>query len=85
MKYYITLFLTISIHIIISAQNQKLVPFGSDWKYLDDGSNQGTAWQSSSFNDTSWSSGPAQLGYGEGDENTIVSYGANSSNKHITT
>ena len=39
-----------------------LVPDGSDWKYLDDGSNQGTAWRDTLFNDSSWDSGPAQLG-----------------------
>ena len=67
------------------AQDQTLIPFGSSWKYLDDGSNQGTSWHSFSFNDGSWNSGFAELGYGDGDENTTVSYGNNSSNKYITT
>ncbi|HKR05728.1 MAG TPA: fibronectin type III domain-containing protein, partial [Bacteroidia bacterium] len=55
------------------------------WKYLDNGSNQGTSWRASSFNDASWASGPAELGYGDGDEGTVVSYGPNSSAKYITT
>ena len=67
------------------AQDQALILFGSSWKYLDDGSNQGTSWRSMSFNDGSWSSGFAELGYGDGGENTIVSFGSNSSNKYITT
>jgi hypothetical protein len=68
---------------IIISQAQ-LIPAGSQWKYLDDGSNQGTAWQSLSYNDTSWSSGNAQFGYGDGDEATVISYGSNSNYKHLT-
>jgi hypothetical protein len=30
------------------------------WKYLDDGSNAGTAWNSPGFNDTLWASGAGQ-------------------------
>src|SRR6185436_17047393 len=41
-----------------------LSPFGSVWKYKDDGSEQGTAWRSTNFNDSAWSSGPARLGFG---------------------
>ena len=55
------------------------------WKYLDDGSNQGTAWYGTGFDDSSWASGAAQLGYGDGDETTVLSYGSDSNNKHITT
>lgn len=62
-----------------------LVAAGASWKYLDDGSNQGGAWTAPGFNDAAWAAGPAQLGYGDGDENTVVSFGPNSSNKYITT
>ena len=62
-----------------------IVPAGSTWKYLDNGSNQGTAWRAAGFNDSSWSSGPAELGYGDGDENTVVGFGPDSSNKYRTT
>jgi len=62
-----------------------LIPYNSSWKYLDKGTNQGTAWRAASFNDAAWVSGNAQLGYGDGDEATIVSYGSRSSNKYITT
>lgn len=61
-----------------------LVPTGADWKYLDNGSNQGTAWRDTTFDDSAWSSGPAQLGYGDGDEKTVISYGGDVSNKHTT-
>lgn len=63
----------------------ELIPFGATWRYLDDGSNQGSAWQKPSFDDSTWSAGPAQLGYGDGDESTVVSYGPDPANKHATT
>ncbi len=62
----------------------QIIQEGSVWKYLDDGSNQGTAWQQSGFNDSEWSSGTAQLGYGDGDETTVISYGNDPNNKYIT-
>ncbi|HXI51251.1 MAG TPA: hypothetical protein VNH84_07095, partial [Candidatus Saccharimonadales bacterium] len=67
------------------AATVNLVSFGSVWKYLDNGSDQGTAWRAPGFNDGAWASGPAQLGYGDGDEATIVSFGPDSANKYITT
>ena len=41
-----------------------LIPLGSTWRYLDDGSNQGTAWRATNFNDSAWSNGVARLGFG---------------------
>ena len=61
-----------------------LVAKGSTWLYLDDGSDQGTAWFASDFDDSAWASGVAQLGYGDGDEATTISSGL-SDNKNITT
>jgi hypothetical protein len=61
-----------------------LVDSGSVWYYLDDGFNQDTAWKEPGFNHTTWASGPAQLGYGDGDEATVISYGPNPNNKYIT-
>lgn len=61
-----------------------LIPLGATWKYLDDGTDQGTAWRATNFNDSSWSSGAAELGYGDGDETTVLGYGGNSANKYIT-
>lgn len=62
-----------------------LIASGSTWKFLDNGTNQGTAWRTTTFNDMPWSQGNAELGYGDGDEATIVSFGPNESNKYITT
>src|SRR6186713_2846455 len=64
---------------------QTLVAYGSSWKYLDNGTNQGTTWRSTGFSDATWASGNAQLGYGDGDEATVVSYGPDANNKYITT
>ncbi|MCH8044216.1 MAG: lamin tail domain-containing protein [Planctomycetes bacterium] len=58
-----------------STINTLLVGKGSTWRYLDDGSNQGTAWRARTFNDGAWASGPAQLGYGDGDERHVVASG----------
>jgi len=62
-----------------------LVAEGSNWKYLADGSNQGIAWRNAGFADGSWSGGLAQFGYGDGDEQTVVSFGGNANNKFVTT
>jgi hypothetical protein len=62
-----------------------LVPAGATWKFLDNGTDQGTAWRAPNFDDSSWASGPAELGYGDGGEATVVSYGPSSGSKYITT
>jgi hypothetical protein len=62
-----------------------LIPPGSVWRYLDNGSDQGTAWRAPGFNDSGWKIGTAQLGYGDGDEMTVVGYGPSASAKFITT
>jgi hypothetical protein len=72
-----------------------LVPAGAVWKYLDNGSNQGTNWITPSFNDTSWASGPAELGYGDlsdgrpevtvVEDNPTPGYSGNDQNRYITT
>ncbi len=63
---------------------QIIISRGANWKYLDNGSDQGTAWKEVDFNDDSWSEGPAELGYGDGDETTEISFGGNSNNKYIS-
>jgi len=66
-------------------QDSLLVPPGSTWKYLDDGTDQGTAWRDPAFDDSAWAAGSAQLGYGDGDEATVVGFGTDPNNKFITT
>jgi hypothetical protein len=62
-----------------------LIPAGSTWKYLDTGVTPASTWTTLNFDDAAWKSGPAQLGYGDGDEKTVVSYGPSASSKYITT
>jgi hypothetical protein len=64
--------------------DQTLIAAGSSWKYNDSGTNLGTAWSAPLYSDASWPSGPAQLGYGDGDELTVLSYGTSTSNRRIT-
>jgi len=65
-----------------------LCPAGALWKYLDDGSNQGTYWKEPDFADGTWKSGAAELGYGERAEGrpeaTELAFGTNANRKHIT-
>ncbi|MCU0339660.1 MAG: hypothetical protein MUE30_07235, partial [Spirosomaceae bacterium] len=69
---------------ILQAQTL-LIPTGSQWKYFDQGNHNEPMWRFPSFNDASWSTANAELGYGDGDEATVVSFGGNANNKHITT
>lgn len=50
----------------------KVIPSGSVWKYWDDAKDPGAAWATSGFDDAAWKSGPGQLGYGDGDEATVL-------------
>jgi hypothetical protein len=62
-----------------------LVGTGSSWRYLANGSNQGTAWRAGGFDDAAWPQGNAELGYGDGDEATVVPFGPNANQKYVTT
>ncbi|MFT4547329.1 MAG: hypothetical protein ACI8XO_001313 [Verrucomicrobiales bacterium] len=46
--------------------------FGVEWKYEDSGTDLGTGWRTSEFDDNGWSSGPAPLGYGSVDNTPIA-------------
>ncbi|MDH4295723.1 MAG: CotH kinase family protein, partial [Cyclobacteriaceae bacterium] len=65
--------------------NVQLIETGNTWRYFDQGSLPSASWMIESFDDNVWSQGEAQLGYGDGDEKTVVSFGSNSDNKFITT
>jgi hypothetical protein len=49
-----------------------LIPLGAAWKYWDRSTSPGTAWNDPGFNDANWEVGPAHLGYGDGDESSVV-------------
>ncbi|MFT6179482.1 MAG: hypothetical protein ACJAQT_003612 [Akkermansiaceae bacterium] len=55
-------------------ESNTLIELGSNWKYLDDGSSQGSPWKQRLFDDAAWASGPAPLGYND-DPVTELSFG----------
>jgi hypothetical protein len=57
-----------------------LISAGAAWRYFDRTNDLGTAWRSNSYNDSTWSSGPARLGYGGDGEITKLA-----SNRQWTT
>ena len=57
---------------------------GSVWKYLDNGSDQGTAWRAPVFDDSAWAQGAAPLGYGDSWMVTTV-FSPPAPNRYITT
>lgn len=61
-----------------------LLPMGSTWKYFDGNSIPAINWNTNAFNDVSWQSGAAPLGYGETSIVTTIGYGGNANNKYIT-
>jgi hypothetical protein len=61
-----------------------LVPKGSTWRYSDSGGDLATAWREPRYDDGSWKSGPAPLGYGEDALGTTVQSG-DAESKHPTT
>ncbi len=67
-----------------TSSTSTLVEKGSDWKYNDSGNWPGAGWMDSGYDDSSWSSGPGILGYGDGNESTILDYGPDPANKTIT-
>lgn len=57
----------------------------STWKYLAGSSAPAASWNTTGFNDASWPSGPAPLGFGDqGDVKTQLGYGAVTTNKYRT-
>ena len=66
------------------ADFSKLVasPGGSEWRYLDNGTEPGAEWITLAFDDSRWKQGPAELGFGDNPQTTINGGPAN--NRHIT-
>lgn len=63
--------------------NLQLVGTGAMWRFLDDGSSP-VDWQQLAFDDSTWATGNAQFGYGDGDETTVIDFGADTNNKYRT-
>lgn len=65
--------------------NRNLIRPRVTWSYLDDGSDQGTAWREIDFDDSDWERDQTELGYGDGSEESVVGFGPNSNDKYVTT
>jgi hypothetical protein len=61
-----------------------LILNNSVWKYYDGNGLPATNWNKPEFNDASWKSGQARLGYGEDALGTTIGFGGNSNNKYPT-
>lgn len=68
-----------------ASANDVLIPAGSVWSFLDDGTDQGSEWREMAFSGLGWGQGAAELGYGDGDEVTVVSFGGVPTSRLITT
>lgn len=81
----------------LGGSSTTLVPAGSTWRWFTDGTGLGSSavvdgqpgwseanWKHPSYNDSAWKAGPAQLGYGEGDEATQIPFGPNAAQKWVT-
>jgi hypothetical protein len=75
----------VTVTITRASSQAMFVSTGSVWKYSDKGTDLGTAWRQAAFDDAAWASGKAQLGYGDGDEATVVGFGPDGNNKYPTT
>ena len=65
-----------------SSLAETLLVKGSQWRYYDKGSLDGTDWKTGSV--SSWSKSAAPLGYGKNDIKTTISYGGDANNKYPT-
>jgi len=65
--------LSFSAELVGLQRGRTLLPRGSSWRYLDGGAVPDAAWAQPGFDDSGWLAGPAQLGFGEGDEATPTS------------
>ncbi len=57
--------------IVVQPPPVTLVPTGTVWRYLDNGSDQGSAWRQLTFDDRAWASGPGKLGSNDSPRTTI--------------
>ena len=67
-------------------QNGELIAAGAAWKYFDKGSLPDPNWYGTNYDDSAWSNGVAEFGYGDNNSaRTTVSYGPNANSKYVTT
>ncbi len=50
-----------------------LIRRGDSWNYIIPSSEPPSSWRESGFDDSSWSTGPSGIGYGDDDDSTVIS------------
>ncbi|MCU1368823.1 MAG: hypothetical protein JWO77_17 [Ilumatobacteraceae bacterium] len=50
-----------------------LLAFGASWRWFYAEGGPAAGWSTAAFDDAAWATGPAQLGYGDSDEKTVIS------------
>ncbi len=74
-------------HWEVSGSNENdsiLIKRGDSWKYMEAWDITDYNWKNLNYDDSYWKSGKAELGYGDGDEATVIGYGGDSLNRMIT-
>ncbi len=61
-----------------------VLPAGSTWKYWDKGALPDFGWREVAYNDSTWASGRAPLGYGRSYIATAIGWGPNDSSRYLT-
>jgi PKD repeat protein len=54
-------------------EQSQLFGEGDDWRYFEGTSFPGAAWATLAFDDSTWEIGPTGIGYGDGDDATVLS------------
>ncbi|MGM0896330.1 MAG: fibronectin type III domain-containing protein [Bacillota bacterium] len=73
---------------VVEHEEINLLEAGSEWRYLDDGSDQKKDWLEADFDDSDWAQGAGPLGFPEDEERpelgpveTLVGYGGDETDK----
>jgi hypothetical protein len=69
----------------LTGSSVQLLKTNDTWKYYDKGQLPADNWQTASYNDGSWASGQAPLGYNMTGVKTTIGYGSDSQKKYSTT
>lgn len=83
MKRILTFWMATLLLPICAEASTTLIARGDIWKFLDSGTDQGTSWRTMAFNDLSWTTGTAPLGFGDSHIVTTVN-GGPSTNRYPT-
>ncbi|MDH3892204.1 MAG: alkaline phosphatase D family protein [candidate division Zixibacteria bacterium] len=80
----IFLLLSMAQVVVASAAASELIPRNAVWSYYVGSAYPPGDWYQPSYDDTAWPAGPGVLGYGEGYITTVLPYGSDPSDKHVT-